>query len=420
MPKRRANGEGSIYKRKDGTWTGQYTDHAGKKRYLYGKTQPIVREKLKEAIQKSDKGILHEASQITVEEWLSQWLEVYNKPIVRSSSYGHNYVDLMKHIAPTFPGVLLKDLRTDMLQKLFNEKAISGKLRKVKDTRTGKKESEPGGLSPATLGRIKSTLRACLNQTVENGLLERNVAEKVKLPKDTSKELVILTVEEQQKLQKTVLETGDSLALGIIIALFTGVRVGELLAIQIGDIDFKNKELHIRRTIRRTWKPDVTEQRSEIIVGEPKTEKSKRTIPLPDFIVDIFRQMVDYRNNLVEQSKGYWNSRGKHYSRRKWVEDGYIFLSPVGAVVEHTSYNDLFRKYLDAAGLPRINFHALRHTFATRGLEAGVDIKTLSEILGHSDAKMTLNTYVHALKEQKRCNMEKLSAYFIQEETDED
>ena len=122
MAKRRANGEGSLYKRKDGTWTAQYTDYTGKKRYLYGKTQQIVKDKLKEALRNSENGIVLDTRKITFSQWILEWLEVYARPSIRETTYVNWRNMVVKHIEPHFRNVQLRELRPDMLQKLINEK----------------------------------------------------------------------------------------------------------------------------------------------------------------------------------------------------------------------------------------------------------------------------------------------------------
>lgn len=126
MAKRRANGEGSIYKRKDGKWAAQYTDNMGKRRTLYGKTQQEVRQKMKEAMEQSDSGLLMDKDKMTFCDWMKEWLEQYANPTVRAATYANYYSILNQHVLPAFPKVLLKDLRADMLQKYFNKKRLTG------------------------------------------------------------------------------------------------------------------------------------------------------------------------------------------------------------------------------------------------------------------------------------------------------
>lgn len=404
MAKRRANGEGSIYQRKDGTWTAQYTDAAGKKRYLYGKTQQIVKDKLKEAIRQTDQGLWADANRIKFVDWLKDWLEVYERPKVQEKTYSLMYNAVYKHIAPAFPRVLLKDLRPEMIQKFINEKAVGGRL-----------DGRPGGIAARTLEIYKRAFNGALTQAVDNNLILSNPAKKVSLPKIPYKEKQILTREQQRKLEQAALEHDNPLMFMIFLGLYSGMRVGEMIGLKIDDIDFEKEEIHVRRTIGRANLPGTG--KGKRVISEPKTAKGRRTIPMPDFLADRLKQYIEDRNALVEAVDGNWREyapRGVRpgVSFEGWKDEGYVFLSAWGKPPEYGTVYSLFNKLLDKLEIPRVTIHALRHTFATRAIEAGFDVKSLSEILGHTDATVTLNTYTHALEEQKRQNMNKLNDLF--------
>lgn len=407
MPKRRANGEGSIYQRKDGLWAATYTDNAGKRRTLYGKTQQIVLKKLKEAIKQSDQGIKADKSKMKFADWMEEWLEDYAKLAVRPGTFGAYYRDIHRHVIPAFPNVLLKDLTADMLQKFFREKLEGGRL-----------DRKQGGSSVRHLSHIRSRIHTALDQAVENGYIPVNVVRHTKLPKFPKPEVQILTVDEQKRLEAVALTDDNPLSFGIILDLYTGLRVGELAALKISDIDFHKKEIRVRRTVSRNQIPEHKGQK--LFYNEPKTEKSNRTIPLPDFIMELLKRYVDERNKRVELMDGHWWGWKDEESAKAWVDEGFLFISRAGVTPEKQTFNSLLNKLLKKCGVDHIKFHALRHTFATRCLEMGFDIKTLADILGHSDAKMTLNIYTHALDEQKRSNMDKLSALFNSDGNDED
>lgn len=406
MGKRRANGEGSIFKRKDGLWAAQYTDNTGKKRVLYGKTQQIAKDKLKEAIRQSEMGISMDKNKILFIEWLKEWLEVYIKPTTRPKTYALYYGNIYNHIIPAFPKVLLKDLRADMIQKFLNEKAVSGRL-----------DGKPGGLSISVLKDMRKVITGALNQAVDNNIIPFNVALRVRLPKETHKEKEILTKEQQQRLESVALMDDNPLSFSVLLSLYTGLRIGEIKGLKLDDIDLKKKELYVRRSVSRVMIPE--KGKTEVIVSEPKTAKGKRTIPLPDFLVELLTDYIDKRNRMVEGIQGYW--RGKTAEEAAlWKDEGYLFITLFGTVPDHAAIRRIFERLLKEADIPKVTFHALRHTFATRCIEAGFDVKSLSEILGHTDAKMTLNTYTHALEEQKRGNMEKLNDVFTRDEIGEE
>lgn len=413
MAKRRANGEGSIFQRKDGLWAAQYTDNMGKKRTLYGKTQQIVKDKLKEALRQLDAGMAVGKDKMAFADWMKRWLDVYCKPTVRKSTYARAYNRVYGHIIPAFPKVTLKDLRPDMLQKFFNDKAEGGRLDTVTDPETGEKVQKPGGLSVAELHRLRQIIIQALNQAVDDRIIADNPALKVKLPKKERIEVHALTVDEQKKVESAALKNSNPLAFAIVLDLYTGLRVGELMGLKISDIDLKKKELTVRRTVGRVDVPG--EHRTEILMSEPKTASGRRTIPLTDFIADMLKEYIQNRNTMVSAMRDRWsrNSPLGRYNRRvgddgEWKDEGFLFLTLFGTIPENGYIRRLLDDCLKTVGLKHINFHALRHTFATRCVESGFDIKSLSEILGHTDASMTLNIYTHAMGEQKRRNMDKL------------
>lgn len=402
MAKRRANGEGSIFRRKDGLWAAQYTDSTGKKRTLYGKTQQIAKDKLKEAIRLSDGGLNMEKDKITFAEWLLEWLEVYSKPTNRKGTFAIHHNHIVNHVIPAFPKVLLKDLRSDMLQKFYNQKHKTGKLRNSMNCDPFAKTPSKG-LSVRMLDNINRTVSAALNQAVEDQIIMVNVAKRVKLPQDDSKEVRALTPDEQSRLEAVLLQSDHPLAFAIYLDLYTGLRVGELLALKISDINLDAKELYVKRTISRVYLPE--EKKTELIIGAPKTPKSIRTIPIPEFLIERVREYIA----RVRAEREMLNELEIPQDQTSWLDDDFLFFSTYGKPYESTHARRVLDQFLDRAEVAHINFHALRHTFATRAIESGFDVKSLSEILGHTDAKMTLNIYTHALPEHKRVNMEKLT-----------
>lgn len=395
MPKRRANGEGTITQRKDKTgkkldlWQAQYTDNTGKRRTLYGKTQQIVRQRLKEAIKESDDGMQVDKGKITFADWMKEWLEVYQKPTVRESTYAMVYGVMHRHVIPAFPKVLLKDLRADMLQNYFNSKLKTDKL-------------NTKGLSASTLYRHKEIISSLLNQAVDNGIISQNVIGKVKLPPKSEGDVKVLSVDDQKRLEAVLLKASNPLAFALLLDLYTGLRVGELTGLKVSDIDFEREELTICRSKGRLSIPATN--KTKILISEPKTPKSRRAIPIPSFIMARLKRHIDDRNKMVDVMKDRWHS--------EWEDKGFLFVTILGTVPENSYMGMLLDAYLKEAGIEHIKFHALRHTFATRCLEAGFDIRSLADILGHSDARMTLNIYAHALPDQKRNNMERLTDLF--------
>lgn len=358
MAKRRANGEGSIFQRKDGLWAAQYTDNRGKKRTLYGKTQRIAKDKLKKAIRQSDKGMLMEKNNITLVEWINEWLEVYAQPTIKKTTYASYYRLLHNHVIPYFPKVLLKDLRTDMLQKHFNMLAKSGNKRRVKDLDTGKLVRSGKGLSYETRRKVVILLMMVLEKAVDTGIIAINSAANVKLQKQQPKEKRILTLDEQRRLESVLLRDEKPLCFPIYLDLYTGLRIGELIGIQENDFDYNRRELHISRTVTRVDVPG--ENTTEKIIGSPKTYTSRRTIPLPDFVADMLHGFIEGHREQRELLRLILTESGKG-DKVKLIDEGYLFISTNGNICDSVSLRNTLEWALKEANVPHINFHALRH-----------------------------------------------------------
>lgn len=174
--------------------------------------------------------------------------------------------------------------------------------------------------------------------------------------------------------------------LGIILTLYTGLRIGEICALRRKNIDFEQKTINIENTIIRVKNTDDNaKSKTKVIIDTPKSLSSKRCVPIPYFIFDVFKELV-----------------------YDLPTEAFILSANTDKFIEPRTYENNFKSYLKHANVSQINFHSLRHTFATRAIEAGFDVKTLSEILGHSDVGITLNVYVHSSLTLKQLNMQKL------------
>ena len=388
MSKKKANGEGSIVKRTDGRYMARYTLD-GKRCAIYGATFEEVRVQLTETLANIERGVHITPSNYTLAQWLREWLITYALPTVKQSTYisYESYVRL--HLEPELGTTKLTALTIEQLQRFFNQKKQS--------------------LSPKSLRNIYNMLHNCLDQAVINGYLLRNPLQGVRLPQVTKKEILILTQEEQNALHMAAQESHTIAAFGIIFTLSTGIRMGEMLGLQWGDVDYRNHTVRIRRTVGRLQKVDESGKlipktagvpTTEIVARSPKSVTAQRTIPL---FSQVWNDLMNYR----DKQRDMLQAQGIAVTLTTP-----IFSTPLGLVYEPRTYEDLFKRTLKAAGVQDINFHALRHTFATRALEAGMDIKVLSSILGHAQASTTLNLYAHALPDHKRQSMEKMSSYY--------
>ena len=388
MGKKKSNGEGSIVKRTDGRYMARYT--LGDKRCaIYGSTFEEVRVQLTDTLSKIDQGIHITPTGYTVSQWLREWLFTYALPTVKQSTYisYEGYVRI--HLEPVLGTNRLTTLTVELLQRFFNQKKQS--------------------LSPKSLRNIYNMLHNCLDQAVTNGYLMRNPLLGVKLPQVTKKEILILTQEEQNALHIAAQESHTIAAFGIIFTLSTGIRMGEMLGLQWGDVDYRSHTIRIRRTVGRLQKVDESGKlipktagvpTTEIVARSPKSATAQRTIPL---FSQVWNDLMIYR----AKQRDMLQAQGIPVTLTTP-----IFSTPAGIVYEPRTYEDLFKRTLKAAGVQDINFHALRHTFATRALEAGMDIKVLSSILGHAQASTTLNLYAHALPDHKRQSMDKMSSFY--------
>ena len=369
MPKRRANGEGNIRKRKDGRWEGRYTvgrdPETGKStiKNVLGKTQAEVKEKLKKAIEENVGIDYGKAKTYTVGSWLEVWMENYAKIKLRPSTYKTSQGFLKNHIKPQIGSIPLADLTSLGLQRFYKHLLDGGRVDRIEA------KKKPKGLAPKTVRNIHQMIGSAYNLAIEQKLVTRNPAQGCALPKVEHKEMKTLTADQ---LSAFFREARDSGVFALYyIDLTTGLRRGELLGLKWLDIDLEKGDLRVQRQIGRID--------GKIIEMPLKTKNAYRTLPLS----------ADAINVLMQQ-------------RRKTGNSEWVFLSPTGGPMSPDSVLHMLHRILKRAGLPKVRFHDLRHTFATLALQNGVDIKTVSGMLGHFSAGFTLDTYAHVTTSAKR------------------
>ena len=368
MPKKRANGEGSIRKRKDGRWEGRYTagcDPATGKpihKSVLAKTQSEAKEKLKQAIAEAEKLDMSRAKSYTLGAWIKLWYEVYAEPRLREKTkhYYLNYID--NHIVPELGGTPLEKLTTIQIQKFYNDLQKSGRIQRYTHIKLKDK-----GLSTRVVRGIHTLLNNCLEQAVAERLIPWNPTEEIPTPKFACKVKQILT-DEQLDIFMAIIQQDDIWHDFFYTELTTGLRRGELLALLWTDLDVENMTISVSKQVNRI--------NGELVVSQPKTPNSIRKLAIPQRAVEL----------LVEE-------HAKH------PHSPYLFVSPkTGTMFDPDSFRHTHEKILKAIGAEHIRFHDLRHTFATLSLKYGVDVKTLPGALGHYDAGFTLRTYTHATR----------------------
>ena len=369
MAKRRANGEGSLRKRKDGRWEGRYTagydSDTGKRiiKNVLGKTQAEVREKLKQAVETAAQLDVAHMDDYTVRAWLLNWYHLYAKPNVRVSTAEYYRRNIELHVNPRIGSIKLNKLTGRDLQKLYKDLQENGRQRKEQ------KLKQPG-LSNSTVRGIHLMLHNALERAVKERLIQRNPTADCIAPKIEKKEMKILRAENM----KAYLDEAEHR--GVLpmfyLELVSGLRKGELIALLWSDLDIENQTITVN-------KQATHDEHGNIVITRPKTETSIRQISIPKKAVEL----------LIQE-------------RTKHSDSPYLFPSPkTGEMYYPDSIVGIHKKILKAAGLECIRFHDLRHTFATAALQNGVDVKTVSSMLGHYDAGFTLRTYTHATRQKQ-------------------
>lgn len=390
MAKTRIDGEGNIRLRSDGRWEVRVTVGID---FATGKAKRIS----KYAASKDEAvRILHELSYIKdtapksfdnmrLGEWLDLCLEVYMKNSIKQSTYNSYESYIRNHLKPSLGEVRLQDITPRMLQQFYNYKANEERL------------------SSKTIININLFLHRALSYAVAEGYIRSNPTEAINLSRGQKPQIEILTRFEQNKL----IQTSYQFRYGVFVrlVLFTGLRMGELLGLRWEDIDFQGRLLYVRRTLNRLnkRKTDLSAHEhntTEIVIQTPKSQNSVRSIPLlPEVINDLYAwQAVQDSDRLMS---------GSAYNAT-----GFVVTNVYGGYIEPRTFRDYYNQILEAAGLKHFTFHALRHTFASRAMEQGMDAKTLSVILGHYSVSFTLDTYAHVLTEHKFEGMKLMSDLF--------
>lgn len=368
----------NIRKRNDGRWEARYIDGYdanGKAHYrcLYAKSYREVKKKRETELAQKCK--FHSVQTIdTFRQLALEWM-TSRRGMVKESTFAVYTNILNRHLLPDLGNLPLTLLTSEHMEDFLNSKRKNGRLDKQ------------GGLSAKSVADIRAILKMILDYGQTHGFPGLNTV-RMQVHLVRQKPIRVLSVQEQQQLERILFENPSFTCLGILISLYAGLRIGEVCALQWRDIHFSEGTVSVSKTVLRIQNPEPNAAtRTHLLIEKPKTPCSNRVIPLPGFIL-------------------------RHLTIRR-QPDPVFLLSGTSSFVEPRTYQNRYKQILHCAGLPDYNYHCLRHTFATRCVENGVDIKSLSEIMGHSSVTITMQRYVHPSMELKREQINKLSAVSI-------
>ena len=370
---RRKNGQGLIRQRKDGRWEGRCVIGYDEKglpitKNVLAKTKRETEEKLKALRESVEKPVIKTSADMTFGEYIDYWYRNFCEISIAETTKLKYQNEIYKHIIPGIGRIPLTHLKKSDLEKFYAEQMKTGNL-----DRNGVGDKK---LSGAVIRSMHTRIKSALDQAQKEGLVNRNEAVGCKLPPKKNKEVEVLSHDEMRRL--LIQAKAEGFYEMILLALASGLRRGELLGLRWEDINFETCELSVRR--------EYTTLGSEYIVSTPKTKASVRTIKIPQSVARIFKEY------------------------RKTVDSEWVFPSPLDKTKPRspTSCRSKLSDLLDRAGCKHIPFHGLRHIFATNGIENGMDIKTLSAILGHSSPETTISTYSHVTSLMEKKAAEKL------------
>ncbi len=360
----------NIRKRKDGRWEGRYIfsrELNGKAIYrsVYGKTYNEVKKKLseKDTVLQCPEQYINK----TLDDAAISWLNII-KQCKKYSTYVKYENIYTKHIKGVLGNKKLNNVTEDMCENFIDSKRFCDNTNNAIE------------LSNSTLSSIKNVLTQIIKHGTNNETFKIENRQKNKCSLKKTDEIQIFTKTEQQRMFNYLITDIDNYKLGILVCLFTGLRLGEICALKRENIDLENRTIRISETVQRI-KSEKSDTKTELLISTPKTANSNRLVPICDTLYYLLK------NHLTET----------HY------------LINGSTVMEPRTYQYYFKKLINTLSIDGKNFHCIRHTFATNCISNGMDVKCLSEILGHSDVKTTLNKYVHPTMEQKISQVNSLS-----------
>lgn len=307
--------------------------------------------------------MLLKGKKILYKDWIYTWL-LEKKDYIKESTYANYSNNIFNHIIPKLGNYYLNELNHKIIQDFLLELSKNGR------------KDNNGGLAEKTIKDITIIIKGSIKKGINEDKI-KHIELTFNYPKDNKEnKLYVLTKREQNKITNYVLENINSRNIGLLISLYSGIRIGELCALRWEDVDFKKNCLTINKTIQRVYIKDKDKNISKIIITTPKTKNANREIPINKDFLEILKKVKSDKNHYI--------------------------LTGNEKYIEPRTYRKYFNKVLDELKIKHFNFHSLRHTFATNCISLGVDYKTVSELLGHANVNITLNLYVHPRYSQKK------------------
>ena len=376
--KRRDAGSGTIRQRADGRWEGRYTvgydPKTGKQltHSIYGKTKREVRDKLNKTLTEIQEGAYIEPTNMTVGQWLDTWLKEY-KVNVRPETKASYEMHIRVHLKPDLGKIRLNKLTTHQIQLLYN-KLINER-----------------GLSPKTVKNVHGALHAALEQAKINGYLRINPSEGVVLPRIEKEEIKAMDTEDVSAFLKAI--KGDPYELPLFVDLFTGLRQGELLGLTWDCVDFEKGTILVNKQHNRA-------KGEKEFHFSPLKNSRPRCLTPASAVMDALREQKKRQQEWAEAAGSAWDNR-----------ENLVFTTELGRYINNKTLWMNFKRIAKELGMEELRFHDLRHTFSVNSLQAGDDIKTVQENLGHATAAFTLSTYAHATPGMKRESANRMDAF---------
>ena len=307
--------------------------------------------------------MLLKRKKILYKDWIYTWL-LEKKDYIKESTYANYSNNIFNHIIPKLGNYYLNELNHKVIQDFLLELSKNGR------------KDNTGGLAEKTIKDITIIIKGSIKKGINEDKI-KHIELTFNYPKDNKEnKLYVLTKREQNKITNYVLENINSRNIGLLISLYSGIRIGELCALRWEDVDFKKNSLTINKTIQRVYIKDKNKNISKVIITTPKTKNANREIPINKDFLEILKKVKSEKKNYI--------------------------LTGNEKYIEPRTYRKYFNKVLDELKIKHFNFHSLRHTFATNCISLGVDYKTVSELLGHANVNITLNLYVHPRYSQKK------------------